>query len=110
MRIHTDTLNSHDLWDFVRADERLSRVWIYGGSEIFGSRSHDRAYDIRLTGSNRCAPQGMPGKKAATYAEWGWFLAAIFNAEPTAKCGPYKNQDDFNEKTQNEFSRLIHTV
>jgi hypothetical protein len=108
MKIHTDHVHISDMRDFIAADERLKNVALHL-MEISGSRSHGNAFVIRLTGSNKSAPQNMPGCKAATWDEWGWFLAAIFDAEPTAKCGHYKDREHFNEQTNNRFATLVRT-
>jgi hypothetical protein len=42
--------------------------------------------------------------RAASYDEWGWFLAALFRADPNAKAGPYKNEPDFHRKTEGAYS------
>lgn len=36
---------------------------------------------------------------AATWDEWGWFLAYLFGQDPNAVCGWYKGRTDFNVKT-----------
>jgi hypothetical protein len=41
---------------------------------------------------------------AATYSEWGWFLAEVFRDDPQAICGPYKGLSDFNRKTRDQFT------
>lgn len=50
---------------------------------------------------------------AATWHEWGWFMAEIFAADPGARFGAatgpswgYRDAADFHEKTGNQFSEL----
>jgi hypothetical protein len=40
---------------------------------------------------------------AATYDEWGWFLADIFDRDPDARLGQYKNKDHFDEMTKGKY-------
>lgn len=110
----------------------------------YKSRTHAYAYEIQLgTYDKHSLPEGtvdQHGKKmhvrrfknsgnsgasseygyyenvwAATYDEWGWFIAEIFKADPTARWGPkpkpgrtgygiYASPDDFHEKTHGNFS------
>lgn len=98
MKIHTNELYSGDISNIA---ERVEGITLYVTGA--GSRSHDRAYEIRLTGSSKCAPRNMPGEKAATYDEWGHFIARLFAIEPGAKIGHYKDAADFHEKTKNAF-------
>lgn len=100
MKIHTSELFSGDICNIA---ERIEGITLYLTDDCYGSRSHDRAYEIRLTGSSKYAPRNMPGYKAATYEEWGRFIARLFAYEPSAKIGHYKNEADFHEKTKYAF-------
>lgn len=87
-----------------------------------GSRSHDYGYKIQLgtydqrsgptnsrhyknSGSRGARSEYMNGENvwAATYDEWGWFIARIFAADPDARFGEYRGRDDFNRKTKNAY-------
>ena len=48
--------------------------------------------------------QGVEGK-AATWDEWGIFIAALFKFDPEAKIGWYKSYDHFIEFTTEERDR-----
>lgn len=83
------------------------------------SRSHDGAHEVRLFATTRDAPEGgyaSPGATprkfrphasgggySASWAEWGWFLANVFAADPAAKAGPYKSAQDFHDQTYEAF-------
>lgn len=43
------------------------------------------------------------GEMVASWTEWGWFLARVFELDPGARCGDYRGVDDFNEQTQGRF-------
>lgn len=86
---------------------------------LVGSRSHQHAYEIHLATAQRdtrndgikrktSSMAGSSGLRyAATYDEWGWFLAEFFSADPDAKASPYKNQADFHAKTAYTYASGI---
>lgn len=83
---------------------------------IVGSRSYPHAFEVHLATAQRdsrlddikrkaSSMAGSTGLKyAATYDEWGEFLAELFAADETAKAGPYKNQDDFHARTRYAYA------
>jgi hypothetical protein len=77
-----------------------------------GSRTHARAFNVTLTGESRRMPNGgrsggyqygADNDHAATWDQWGVFLAAIFDADPNAKMTYYKDADDFHWQTDDRF-------
>lgn len=110
---------------------------------VFGtykSQTHPHAYEIQLgTYDKDSLPAGtrdQHGKLmrvrrfknsgqhgaddiwAATYDEWGWFIAEIFKMDPHARFGPkpnpakpwqggYASPADFNRKTDNRFKEAM---
>jgi hypothetical protein len=71
-----------------------------------GSRSHVRAFDVTLTGgSNRRPNNGdyNPNSYAATWDQWGVFIAAIFAIDPDSKMTYYANAADFHWQTDWRF-------
>ena len=77
--------------------------------DVRGARSHAHGYDVILTGSsNRRANGGwggaMPSDHAATWDEWGVFLAEVFRADPTTDAGGYYvGAADFHEQTGHRY-------
>lgn len=81
-----------------------------------GSRSYPHAFEVHLASAQRDTradgvkrkASSMAGggglRYAATYDEWGMFLAAFFATDPAAKAGPYKSQDDFHRKTDYAYA------
>jgi hypothetical protein len=96
-----------------------------------GSKTHVRSFEIQL-GSDIYTPIPEPvtrfgrtqktrrrsqnGTWAATWREWGWFMAEVFAADPNARWGTapkYDGKDerrwgyfdltDFDQKTKYEF-------
>lgn len=73
---------------------------------LHGSRSRDHAFDVILSSHNgRQAGWGLD-YQAATWDEWGIFLAYIFDADPDAVCWAYKSADDFHWQTGDRFRTL----
>jgi hypothetical protein len=72
-----------------------------------GSRSRDRAYDVILSGSSpywaNSGGYGADGFKAATWDEWGWFLAHLFEVDPSVRTRDYADASNFHRKTHNRF-------
>ena len=54
---------------------------------------------------------GASNVYAATWYEWGWFIARIFDMDPTAIFGTeYKTREAFNAATDNIFTDLRYAV
>lgn len=103
MRIHTSSaVNSGVVYAAARKANVDLVVW-----QQYGSRSADQAWEIKLEGNSRRRPNGGSSGAgsgyAATWDQWGVFLAEIFNADPEAHCWAYKDSDDFNFKTGHRF-------
>jgi hypothetical protein len=100
----------------------------------YGSRTHNGAFDVQLGvskydpyvplpadyvnqyGKRQKTRRSTNGKHytwAATWHEWGWFMAEIFDADPRAMFGNrgkpgrpgwgYDGVDDFDQKTNWQF-------
>jgi len=106
MRIHSNTLTYSDLaWSarIARADYEIDKT---------GSRSRDHAFTVHLTGESRRSPnrrgKNEPGTKAATWDQWGVFIAMLFSKGPDMVVGSvaypyYEDSDDFHYRTGNRF-------
>lgn len=107
MKIHSDKITAAHMYDaahkagvdFERMDQK-------------GSRSKARAFDFLLTGSSNRRPnsghRGATGDVyAATWDEWGMFLAYLFDVDPDAKATYYDNAEDFHWQTAARFHALI---
>lgn len=81
--------------------QRASRTRAYA-AEVHLAASHKSPGDRRRyanTGHNGADR----GTFAASYDEWGHFLAALFELDPAAVAGPYKSRDDFHAQTRNAY-------
>jgi len=41
--------------------------------------------------------------KSATFSEWGYLIAELYDRDPLAHIGPYKNLDDFHKRTNSQY-------
>lgn len=109
MRIHSDNLNTVTPPQLIRimADRNVT-IHVTGKH---GSRKRRQAFEVALRGhgaQHRRAPQGRvtddpSSEKAATYDDWGRFLAALYSIDPTMIAGPYTSVGDFNFRTEHKF-------
>jgi hypothetical protein len=103
MRIHSDILAGSD---FLNA-ERIAGVTLVNFDSV-GSRSRVGSFEFSLTGSSNHAANFGGGYKAATWDEWGIFLAHLFSVDPQAHCGKqsYLSAEHFHWSTGNRFDSL----
>jgi len=102
MRIHSDTLTRRDLWDAAT----IARVE-FDRFDDKGSRSRDHAFDVTLEGESRRRPNNRGnhnGAFAATWDQWGVFLAVLFSRDPGMVAPYYADHDEFNERTNHRFA------
>lgn len=128
MRLHTKL----DHMDVAAAMERakqaghVSRDVMFMTFEPHKSRTHPQAFELRLGSWDWRLPEGtkdrtgrnMPRRRplntrdrstyAATWHEWGWFMAQVFWADPDARFGDlkdwhYAGYADFMDKTEDAF-------
>ena len=103
MRIHANTLTTSEIYKAAR----IARVEIEHLTE-HGSRKRAHAFEVKLSGESRRRPNnnGAHGDVfAATWDQWGVFLACLFDADneitiPTA----YVDVDTFHARTSNRFN------
>lgn len=124
MKIHT-SLGYTTVQRVGATDERLRDV--ITSIEESGSRTHRHAYHLTLRGSypvssvngakRRRANSGHYGaaghpsapEYAATFDEWGYWLAALYELDPAARCGGtithpvYADRADFHNRTNNAY-------
>jgi len=106
MRLHTDLITELDIH---AATGGLPNVY----ADVFshGSRSRERAFEVRLTGNGYRVNSGNRGagfENGATWDEWGVFLARLFEVDPHAFWGSatrpvYPSRQVFHQITGNRF-------
>jgi len=115
MRIHSDIIVNRDIYDATDYATRLTRTTakdrgVYAHAtvratrmDLHGSRKRARAFDVLLTGTNTRGQNGNPRTPAATYDEWGNFLAHLFSIDPAMVCDYYASAEDFHAKTDGKY-------
>ena len=107
MRIHGDHIMTGDIY----AAAELARVTL-DRTTMHNSRSRGQAFDITLTGESKRRPNGgtvnrlvhNPDAYAATWDQWGVFLAYLFEHDTTLTIPRvYEDVDQFNHKTDFRF-------
>lgn len=101
MRIHSDTLTSLNVYEAAR----IARAEVEVTSH--GSRSRNHAFNVTLTGESKRRPnsgkRGAGDDYAATWDQWGVFLAMLFALDPTMVTPYYADADEFHERTSDRF-------
>lgn len=122
----------HDALDEAKADGKVTRDVEFVEYDQGGSYTHERRFDIQLgtwnkhslpadyrdqhgkrlavrryknTGTTGASSGVFGGDQvwAATYDEWGWFIAEVMYRDPKAVFGSYKGVEGFNERTKGKF-------
>lgn len=113
MKIWSDTLTCGDVADAVgqvNAEFPGCGVYLAQGMSLYiGPRTRriDHVHLRSRTGrywpnSGVYGADGDSGM-AASWTEWGWFLARVFERDPNARCGQYKGVEHFNRLTHDRF-------
>lgn len=114
MRLHTNILGYSDVYNQLTRSKHAGQVDSFVSFEILeqrGSRTHSHAFEVQLSwdgdkikGDGRrfknTGKSGADSVYAASYDEWGWFIARLFEMDPTAKFGHYSGADNFHGHTK----------
>lgn len=117
MKLHSDILTMADVRDALeRAKKRghVDRLTVFDVLEPKGSRTRKNGFEVHLEwigdkvkGDGRrwtnSGNTGSGGTYAATYDEWGWFIAELFDKDENAVFGHYKGLDSFNNQTRSKY-------
>lgn len=106
MKIH---LNHPTPWDLLTTARQLAGV-SHARIERSGSKTRHCKFDVILEGesgrrTNQRWYSGEQGVEAATWDQWGIYLAVIFDADPEAKTDYYADAEDFHTQTGGRFDR-----
>lgn len=112
MRLHSDKI----VWDDIaKACYAAGMRGVSHSTTEHGSRIRDRAFEVKLTGNSPRRPNGgvRPGTDdhAATWDEWGMFLAYLFKIDPNMVAGDsgrpaYDGAENFHAATGGRFETL----
>lgn len=110
MRIHTNELTEGDFYGAVSdananlADNTGIRPIALESISEHGSRSHARAFEVKLSGDSARNGQ-YSTTKAATWDQWGEFLAALFRADESVTVPPvYESREHFHWSTAGRYA------
>lgn len=115
MRLHTNTHTWQSIREALDRAKRAGKVAQHVHIETLderGSRSKARAFEIslraynKIEGDGRRRPNQNTGERelwAATYDEWGWFIAELFAVEPDAVFGSYIGRHGFDAATKTAY-------
>lgn len=105
MRIHSDHITTGDIYTAAR----FARVDVVDLGE-HGSRKRDHAFDVKLEGESRRRPNGGASGRdyasgyAATWDQWGVFLAILFDIDPGMVTPYYGDRSEFQHRTAERFT------
>lgn len=102
MKIYTTILKERDFYDAAQQ----AGVGVAALTTARGRGRDVTVYDVALTGSSKyvSAHRNANYCKAATYDEWGYFLAYLFRADPHMRTRYYKDALEFEAKTEGAYS------
>lgn len=83
MRIHTSLTH----WQMRQALQASGAPIDFEVLEQHASRTHDRAFEVMLSGTGGRPAFRNSDFQAATWDEWGAFFGALYTADPKARCG-----------------------
>lgn len=77
----------------------------------FTPKAFQSGYEVFLTGSSpynaaHQSHQGYQYEKAATWDEWGVFIAFLYDIDPAAQIGHYTGRENFRQVTRAEVERI----
>ena len=126
MKIHSDHLDEAKLRDALATAKDAGLVARDVVLAIYptGSRKRAHAWDCHLSTSEKRRPDGKVRHRAgssislrpsaATYDEWGHWLANVFTCDPNAIAGSYGSGPHFHYMTEGRYPgsvcRLDHTA
>lgn len=100
MRLHSDILTLADI------SAALPPYVCLGKYSNFASRSRQCGFDISLTGhgarhtrKKNSGNHGAGDEYAASWDDWGVWIAALYDIDPDMIAGHYKNRDMFYAQT-----------
>lgn len=116
MRIYTDTMGPREIRSALTdAAPEAPHVFIDKFDTNLSARKRRIRHDVALYGEGPHHTRlRNPGSRdhsdndryAATWMDWGWFIAVMFRHEPTAIIGEYDGIENFHTKTAQRVRHL----
>ncbi len=98
MKVWSDTLSTDD----IRHATAGTGAWVAELSRIDNPRTRAHGWNIYLEGSSPYRSQATGGK-AATWDQWGLWMARVFELDSDARIGPYDGRQSFIEQTTEQM-------
>lgn len=99
MKIHSDVLTRESVRRFAHAATGL-----YPDMVERGSRKRAGAFDVKLRGGTNRLRNDDSGEYAATWDQWGDFLARVFELDPNADTDVYHVAEHFHWVTGDRYA------
>jgi hypothetical protein len=120
VKIYSNVLNDHDIWQAINAASQASTDAGHGhvGAERFrdirNPRVRRHGWDLLLyrAGSRRHFNTGTYGagdQGAASWDDYGWFIAVLFERDPGARIGHYTGRENFHAATRDKYLSMSGT-
>lgn len=122
MRLHTNTLtwsSMHEALEAAKTKGHIPQHVVFEACAEYRSRKRAKGIEVKLatydkepgdgrrwtnTGNRGAnSEQNGEGLYAATWDEWGWFLAEVFDADPGATCNWYDGGPEFDRITKHAY-------
>jgi hypothetical protein len=101
VRIHTNTLGQLDIQNAAyKAGAYITEL------SRHGSRTHDHAYEVKLSGESSWRQMGNRDEYAASWDQWGIFLAELYDRDDSMTMRPWGDVDRFHNLTFSRFETL----
>jgi len=127
MRIHSDIITTEHIIGALNEEKARGRIAPHVSFKTraeHGSRVRARAYEIQLEAAardngRRAGNSGSYGAMrpehdgfAATYDEWGWFIAALYRVDAKMIVGSpknpvYRDRHDFDDRTGMSYAPVL---
>lgn len=115
MKIHSDVIGRLSLYEATSVASRTADGRAFVEIEQGGSRSRNNAFNVKLSGDGTANKRRVnPGTArgvdrsnldyAATWSQWGWFLAALYRVDPLMVCPNYADATAFHAATRFAFT------
>ena len=104
MRIHF-TLDTNSAYIALAEAGRAAGVY-FERKTVHKSRSHAVAFDVILSGdsAHRINSSEFGHENAASWDQWGIFLASLYSTDPGLKTPYYDDAEEFHRVTCNRFN------
>lgn len=105
MRIHSNTITRQDI---EHAARKSRTVLLQCDPQT--SRKRSSAFELTLGGLSKSRTVRFRDERAATYRQWGTFLAYLLELDPNMVAGNYDGLAGFDAATRYAFDAVPYTT